>query len=179
MGGTYDDNIEIIITIGASFSEQNYEELLMILNDYLRHEIEHILQIIDPNREDITSKEGLTPFQYYTQPDEIEAQQAGFKRRADLEGKNIEDIIQNYLEYRQHVDKLEPEEKKEIFGRLTEEKDKRYNQPLEVGDVIELIYMDDPWNPISPLTRGIVMGFEGVPGGEDKILVTLDSRPRY
>ena len=41
-----------------------------------------------------------------------------------------------------------------------------------MGDIIELIYMDDPYNPISPLTRGIVMGFEKVPGGEDKILVT-------
>ena len=50
--------------------------------------------------------------------------------------------------------------------------DKRYNQPLEEGDIIELIYMDDPYNPISPLTRGIVRGFERVPGGEDKILVT-------
>lgn len=49
-------------------------------------------------------------------------------------------------------------------------KDKRINQPLVVGDVIELIYMDDPYNPISPLTRGVVMGFEPTPG-MDKILV--------
>jgi|TARA_R100000664_G_C2745063_1_gene132944 hypothetical protein len=48
--------------------------------------------------------------------------------------------------------------------------DKRVNQPLVVGDVIELIYMDDPYNPISPLTRGVVMGFEPTPG-MDKILV--------
>ena len=53
---------------------------------------------------------------------------------------------------------------------LTEEKPK-LNPNLVVGDVIELIYMDDPWSPISPLTRGIVMGFEKVPSGEPKILV--------
>lgn len=54
---------------------------------------------------------------------------------------------------------------------LVEEKPK-LNPQLEEGDVIELIYMDDPWSPISPLTRGVVMGFENVPGGEPKILVS-------
>ena len=62
--------------------------------------------------------------------------------------------------------------KKLIKKILKEHKEKRYNQPLEEGDIIELIYMDDPYNPISPLTRGIVRGFERVPGGKDKILVT-------
>lgn len=54
---------------------------------------------------------------------------------------------------------------------LMEEKP-RINPQLEEGDVIELIYMDDPWSPIPPLTRGVVMGFEKVPGGEPKILVS-------
>jgi hypothetical protein len=53
---------------------------------------------------------------------------------------------------------------------IKEHKDPRINQPLQIGDVVELIYMDDPYNPISPLTRGVVMGFEPTPG-EDKILV--------
>lgn len=60
--------------------------------------------------------------------------------------------------------------KKLIKKILREHKDPRLNQPLEVGDVIELMYMDDPYNPIPPLTRGVVMGFEPTPG-EDKILV--------
>ena len=46
------------------------------------------------------------------------------------------------------------------------------NPSLVEGDVIELIYMDDPWNPIPVATKGVVMGFEKVPHGEDKILVT-------
>lgn len=53
---------------------------------------------------------------------------------------------------------------------LREHKDPRLNQPLVVGDVVELMYMDDPYNPIAPLTRGVVMGFEPTPG-MDKILV--------
>ena len=46
------------------------------------------------------------------------------------------------------------------------------NPSLVEGDVIELIYMDDPWNPIPVATKGVVMGFEKVPHGEDKILVS-------
>lgn len=60
--------------------------------------------------------------------------------------------------------------KKLIKKILREHRDPRLNQPLQVGDVIELMYMDDPYNPIPPMTRGVVMGFEPTPG-EDKILV--------
>ena len=45
------------------------------------------------------------------------------------------------------------------------------NPDLVVGDVIQLVYMDDPWSPIPVATKGIVMGFENVPFGEPKILV--------
>ena len=33
------------------------------------------------------------------------------------------------------------------------------NPDVQIGDVVELIYMDDPYS-ISPMTRGVVMGFE-------------------
>ena len=39
---------------------------------------------------------------------------------------------------------------------------KEHNPDVEVGDVIELIYMDDPWADIGPMTRGIVTGFESM-----------------
>ena len=98
----------------------------------------------------------------------------------------MKDVIKKILkEFK--VDKLKNEDYKD--GQLSLEYVEGYDYPryvlyydtdedqqivaeLEVGDVIELMYMDDPYNPISPLTRGVVMGFEGVPGGEDKILVT-------
>lgn len=49
----------------------------------------------------------------------------------------------------------------------------KYTNPkLELGDVVELLYMDDKWSPVPPLTRGVVMGFEPQPGDfKDKILV--------
>jgi len=172
MGGDYDDEIYVTITIGPNFSTQDYEDLQMILNDYIRHEVEHVIDATEGG--DIESPEGLSPYDYYMQPHEVRAQKAGFNRRAKLEKKPVEDIIYDYLEYRQKIDKLSDKEKSNLIQTLSEHggKDDRYNQPLEEGDVIQLIYMDDPWSPISPLTRGVVMGFEDVPGGEPKILVS-------
>ena len=171
MGGEFDDEIYVTITIGPDFSTSNYEDLQMILNDYVRHEIEHVIEATEGG--DIESPEGLSPYDYYMQPHEVRAQKAGFNRRAKLEKKPVEDIIYDYLEYRQKIDKLSDEEKSNLTKTLSEHRGKgeRYNQPLEEGDVIQLIYMDDPWSPVLPLTRGVVMGFEDVPGGEPKILV--------
>ena len=172
MGGDYDDEIYVTITIGPKFSAKDYEDLQMVLNDYIRHEIEHVIDATEGG--DIESPDDLSPYDYYMQPHEVRAQKAGFDRRAKLEKKPVEDIIYDYLEYRQKIDKLSDEEKSNLTKTLSEHRGKgeRYNQPLEEGDIIELIYMDDPYNPISPLTRGIVMGFEKVPGGKDKVLVT-------
>ena len=43
MGGEFDDEIYVTITLGEDFSEQNYRDIQMVLNDYIRHEIEHII----------------------------------------------------------------------------------------------------------------------------------------
>ena len=96
----------------------------MVLSEYVRHEIEHILQGLDPDRpdlpnEDLTTKTlNLTPFEYYTQDYELGAQKAGFERRAKMEDKSVEDVIKDYLEYRQHIDKLSDNEKQELVSRL-------------------------------------------------------------
>jgi len=171
MGGDYDDEIYVTLTLGPEFSDKDYEDIQMVLNDYVRHEVEHVIDATEGG--DIESPDNLSPYDYYMQPHEVRAQKAGFNRKAKLEKKPVEDIIHDYLEYRQKIDKLSDEQKSNLTKTLSEhkEKNKRYNQPLEEGDVIELIFMDDPWSPILPLTRGVVMGFEKVPNGEPKVLV--------
>jgi len=53
---------------------------------------------------------------------------------------------------------------------INEQKEDNLNPDVEVGDVVELIYMDDPYG-ISPMTRGVVMGFESMGPMGEKILV--------
>ncbi len=53
---------------------------------------------------------------------------------------------------------------------INEQEEDNLNPDVEVGDVVELIYMDDPYG-ISPMTRGVVMGFESMGPMGEKILV--------
>lgn len=44
------------------------------------------------------------------------------------------------------------------------------NPPVQIGDVIELLHLEDPYKPIPPLTKGIVVGFDKDPW-DDRLLV--------
>jgi len=49
--------------------------------------------------------------------------------------------------------------------------DKQVNQDVEVGDVIQLLHMEDPWKPVPIASKGVVMGFESMGSLGEKILV--------
>jgi hypothetical protein len=120
MGGEHDDTIFIDVILGDSFSEQDYENLYIMLSEYVRHEIEHILQEIDPERPDVVQKDGnLSPFEYYSQEHEVDAQRVGFERKAKMLDKSVEDVVIDYIEYRQSIDQLSDDEKKELVSKLT------------------------------------------------------------
>ena len=120
MGGEQDDTIFIDVILGDNFSEQDYENLYIILSEYVRHEIEHILQEIDPERPDVVQKDGnLSPFEYYSQEHELDAQRVGFERKAKMLDKSVEDVVRDYIEYRQSIDQLSDKEKQELIGKLT------------------------------------------------------------
>ena len=125
MGGEFNDTIYVDISLSPEFNEKYYESLYIVLSEYIRHEIEHVLQELDPERpdlpdEDLTQKSlNLTPFEYYTQDYELDAQKAGFERRAKMEDKSVEEVVRDYIEYRQHIDKLSDVEKQELISKLT------------------------------------------------------------
>ena len=120
MGGEHDDTIYVDIVISPDFNDKDYESLQIVLSEYIRHEIEHILQTIDSDRPDIIDKDDtMSPFDYYSQQHEVDAQKVGFERRAKMEDKSVEEVIRDYLEYRQSIDNLSQTEKQELIGKLT------------------------------------------------------------
>ena len=120
MGGEYDSTIYIDILLSKNFSENDYESLQIVLSEYIRHELEHILQIIDPNRPNIVDKDDeMKPFEYYTQEHELDAQKVGFKRRAKMENRSLEDVVSDYIDYRQDIDNLTHREKAILVNKLT------------------------------------------------------------
>ena len=119
MGGEFDDTIYVDIIVSPDFNEKDYESLQIVLSEYIRHEIEHILQTIDSDRPDIIDKdETMSPFDYYSQQHEVDAQKVGFERRAKMEDKSVEEVIRDYLNYRQEIDNLSDKEKQELIGKL-------------------------------------------------------------
>jgi len=120
MGGEDNNTIYVDILISKEFNEKDYESLQIVLSEYVRHEIEHVLQELDPNRPNIINKdEEMNPFDYYTQEHEVEAQKVGFERRAKMEDRPLEDVVNDYINYRQSVDKLTPREKTILVNKIT------------------------------------------------------------
>ena len=60
---------------------------------------------------------------------------------------------------------------KDAQDRRNINESKKINQPVKVGDVVQLLHMEDPWNPIPIATKGVVMGFESMGSLGEKILV--------
>ena len=90
-----EDVIEISIISNPNFDRELLEELYYELNELIRHELEHIKQY---NRGDeIPKKEPKKPLKYYSQKHELEAQIAGFKRRAKKERKPLENVIRDWF----------------------------------------------------------------------------------
>ena len=89
------------------------------------------------------------------QPHEVRAQKAGFNRKAKLEKKPVEDIIYDYLEYRQKIDKLSDEQKSNLTKTLSEHKESKINPDLESGDIIRVIEIKDVGRPNKPERFGV------------------------
>jgi len=94
------------------------QKLIGELNENVRHELEHMIQKWKGSR---FRKEPETPIKYYTQKKEIEAQVAGFKRRAKQEKRPVEDIMREWFKKYQHRHSLDPKEVEKVIKKLLRE----------------------------------------------------------
>ena len=77
-----DDLIYVTILYNPSFGNEIVQDMIGELNEVIRHELEHVKQF---ERGEKFPKEPKDPEKYYSQKHELEAQRAGFKRRAKAE----------------------------------------------------------------------------------------------
>jgi hypothetical protein len=93
-----ENQIEIDVDIADDADMDVMYELIGELNDVVTHEFEHAKQTksgyVFP---DVEYKQ---PKRYYLQQHEIEAQVAGFKRKAKLQKRPIEEVIREYFQKR-------------------------------------------------------------------------------
>ena len=112
------DTIYIYITSNPRLDREILEELHFELNELIRHEVEHIIQI---ERGDyIPKREPKDPLKYYTQKHELGAQIAGFKRKAQKLRKPLETVIRDWFDKYPLKHRLSPEKVELVISRILE-----------------------------------------------------------
>jgi hypothetical protein len=113
-----DETISISLVINPKVKKMSLEEIHFELNELIRHELEHIIQLERGDK--IPKKEPKKPLRYYSQKHELEAQIAGFKRRAKKERKPLEEVIRNWFEKYKIRHRLSPKEAEIVINRIIE-----------------------------------------------------------
>jgi hypothetical protein len=111
-------NITIISNPDAGYSD--LDSLTKELNDIIRHELEHIKQHREGMK--MPSREPKSPEKYYTQPHELGAQRAGFRKRAKSEKLDFETVVRNWFEKNSHKHNLDSKAKERVIQKILSEK---------------------------------------------------------
>jgi hypothetical protein len=111
-----DDVIYITIISNPKDGNRNLQELTSELNEVLRHEFEHIKQM--EQGYNFPKKEPKDPYKYYTQPHELEAQRAGFRRRAKGEKVDFETLVRGWFAKNPHKHNLSPQKQEKVIQKI-------------------------------------------------------------
>jgi hypothetical protein len=114
-----DDTIEILVITNPNSGNEILNDLVNELNEVVRHEIEHIIQYDGGMKR---KKEPTDSEKYYMQQHELDAQKAGFKRRARREKNDMETLVRNWFKKYPHKHTLNPEQQEKVIQRILSEK---------------------------------------------------------
>jgi len=116
-----DDIIEIIIDYNPDVKNKILYDLVGELNQVVAHEIRHIDQ---RNKEtfDLDGPEEEDPYEYYTQPHEIDAQVFGFKRLSKIAKKPYEIVVKNWFDKHKDIHRLSNKEMEDVINILIKNK---------------------------------------------------------
>ena len=111
-----EDTIDINITTNPNIDRQLLEKLYHELNDVVRHEIQHIIQY--ESGYNFPKREPKKPLKYYTQKHELEAQIAGFKRRAKKEKKPFETVVRDWFRNNSLKHNMTPNDTEKVINLI-------------------------------------------------------------
>ena len=114
-----DDTIEILVITNPNSGNEILNDLVNELNEVVRHEIEHIIQYDGGMKR---KKEPTDSEKYYMQQHELDAQKAGFKRRARREKNDMETLVRNWFKKYPHKHTLNPEQQERVIQKILSEK---------------------------------------------------------
>lgn len=112
-----DDIINVYIEYNPEVKMQIMYDLVGELNELIAHEIRHVDQNIKGTYE-LGGDEPEDPYEYYTQPKELDAQLFGFKRLAKITQKPLDFVIKNWFEKNKEVHRLTDEQIPDVINQI-------------------------------------------------------------
>ena len=113
----YDDDLMYLTIISNPNAGYTIlDELTKELNEVIRHELEHIRQHEQGYK--FPNKEPKSPEKYYTQQHELEAQRAGFNKRAKSEKADFETLVRTWFQKNPHKHTLKPNQQEKVIQQI-------------------------------------------------------------
>jgi hypothetical protein len=117
-----DENvIEIKIVYNPKNKRKITYDLIGELNEIIAHELRHLYQrdtdLYDFSDED-DEEEELPPFEYYSQPEEIDAQVYGFRRMKKVTRRPFEELVRNWFRTHKEIHQLNEKEQEKIIEMI-------------------------------------------------------------
>lgn len=116
-----DDIMEIIIDYNPDVKSKILYDLVGELNQVVAHEIRHIDQR-NKKTFNLDGPEEEDPYEYYTQPHEIDAQVFGFKRLSKIAKKPYEMVVKNWFDKHKDIHRLSNKEMEDVINILIKNK---------------------------------------------------------
>lgn len=113
--------IEVKIVYNPKNKSRITYDLIGELNEIIAHELRHLYQrdtgLFDFGDED-DEEEELPPFEYYSQPEEIDAQVYGFRRMKKVTRRPFEELVRNWFRTHKEIHQLNEKEQEEIIDMI-------------------------------------------------------------
>lgn len=107
-----EDVITVKVVYNPKVKNKITYDLIGSLNEIIHHELQHYKQRTLNTFDLYSDEEPEDPFMYYTQPHEIDAQVAGFKRMSKITQRPFEQVVRNWFNTHKDIHNL-PENKME------------------------------------------------------------------
>jgi hypothetical protein len=113
--------IEVKIVYNPKNKSKITYNLIGELNEIIAHELRHLYQrdagLFDFGDED-DEEEELPPFEYYSQPEEIDAQVYGFRRMKKVTRRPFEELVRNWFRTHKEIHQLNEKEQEKIIEMI-------------------------------------------------------------
>lgn len=117
-----EDVITVKVVYNPNVKEKITYNLIGSLNEVIHHELQHYKQRVLGMYDLYADEEPEDPFKYYTQPHEIDAQVAGFKRMAKITKRPFEQVVRNWFSTHKDIHRIPENKIEDIISLLLKHK---------------------------------------------------------